>query len=82
MSTKYKIIIACLITCVATAFATVYVMNHDIFGLYTSKELICKDGVNPDEHGCCPGELYTNLWDQGPACCPTTGGDCFPPLEK
>jgi len=82
MKTKYKIIIACLITCIATAFATVYVMNHDIFGLYTSEEFICKDGVNPDEHGCCPGEIYTNMGDQGFNCCPTTGGDCFPPITK
>ena len=65
MSTKYKIIIACLITCVATAFATVYVMNHDIFGLYTSKELICKDGVtwgNIYQHGRPRIQLLSNDW--------------------
>jgi hypothetical protein len=39
------------------------------------------DGVAPDQYGCCPGETYTDMGDQGFNCCPDAGGDCFPPLE-
>ncbi|MBP5707699.1 MAG: TrbI/VirB10 family protein [Alphaproteobacteria bacterium] len=40
----------------------------------------CIDGSNPDSYGCCPGEIYTDMGDQGFNCCPDTGGDCFPPI--
>lgn len=82
MNTKYKIIIACLITCVATAFTTVYLMNHDIKSLYLSEKFMCKDNATPDKNGCCPGETYTYMDELGWNCCPDTGGDCFPPIEK
>ncbi|MBO4672553.1 MAG: hypothetical protein J5608_02795 [Alphaproteobacteria bacterium] len=39
------------------------------------------DGAAPDANGCCPGETYTDMGDQGFNCCPAGGGDCFPPLE-
>ncbi len=40
------------------------------------------DGQAPDQYGCCPGETYTELPEQGGFfCCPDGGGDCFPPLE-
>lgn len=39
------------------------------------------DGAAPDQYGCCPGETYTDMGDQGFNCCPDTGGDCFPPLD-
>ena len=39
------------------------------------------DGAAPDQYGCCPGEVYTDMGDQGFNCCPSGGGDCFPPLE-
>ncbi len=45
-------------------------------------ELECLDGAAPDKNGCCPGELYTDMGDQGYNCCPEAGGDCFPPLGK
>ena len=82
MKTKYKIIIACVITCVITAFATVYVMEHDLFGLYDAPEYMCKDNAKPDEYGCCPGETYTDMGDQGFNCCPDDYADCFPPIVK
>lgn len=41
----------------------------------------CGDGANPDANGCCPGETYTDMGDQGFNCCPDAGGDCFPPIE-
>ena len=83
MKTKYKIIIACIITCVVTAFTTVYVMNRGIASvLLNSDKIMCKDGVPPDEHGCCPGETYTDMDDLGWNCCPDSGGDCFPPIEN
>lgn len=39
------------------------------------------DGAAPDQYGCCPGETYTDMGDQGFNCCPAGGGDCFPPLD-
>ena len=39
------------------------------------------DGAAPDQYGCCPGETYTDMGDQGFNCCPDGGGDCFPPLD-
>lgn len=42
--------------------------------------ITCEGGANPDVNGCCPGETYTDMGDQGFNCCPNTGGDCFPPI--
>ena len=42
--------------------------------------ITCDGGANPDANGCCPGETYTDMGDQGFNCCPNTGGDCFPPI--
>lgn len=39
-----------------------------------------ENGTLPDENGCCPGEIYTDMGEQGFNCCPETGGDCFPPI--
>ena len=41
----------------------------------------CDNGANPDAYGCCPGETYTDMGEQGFNCCPDAGGDCFPPIE-
>ena len=40
----------------------------------------CIDGSNPDQYGCCAGEEYTDMGEDGFNCCPVTGGDCFPPI--
>ncbi len=42
---------------------------------------MCDGGEMPDKHGCCPGEIYTDMYDLGFNCCPESGGDCFPPLR-
>ena len=42
--------------------------------------ITCEGGANPDSNGCCPGETYTDMGEQGFNCCPNTGGDCFPPI--
>lgn len=42
--------------------------------------LLCLDGTAPDANGCCTGEIYTDMGEQGFNCCPETGGDCFPPM--
>lgn len=42
--------------------------------------LTCMDGSLPDANGCCAGEIYTDMGEQGFNCCPETGGDCFPPI--
>lgn len=42
--------------------------------------ITCEDGTNPDANGCCTGEIYTDMGDQGFNCCPESGGDCFPPI--
>jgi len=41
----------------------------------------CDNNMPPDAHGCCPGETYTDMGEQGFNCCPTAGGDCFPPIK-
>lgn len=42
----------------------------------------CTDGTCADDNGCCPGEVYTDMGDgMGWNCCPTSGGDCFPPMK-
>ena len=50
--------------------------------------LTCDDGNAPDENGCCPGETYTDMGESYVdedgshfACCPNSGGDCFPPIK-
>ena len=43
--------------------------------------LTCIDGTAPDANGCCTGEIYTDMGpEMGFNCCPSSGGDCFPPL--
>lgn len=42
--------------------------------------LTCEDGTPPDANGCCAGEIYTDMGEQGFNCCPEAGGDCFPPI--
>ena len=42
--------------------------------------LTCEDGNAPDANGCCTGETYTDMGEDGFNCCPDTGGDCFPPI--
>lgn len=42
--------------------------------------ITCEDGNAPDANGCCAGEIYTDMGDQGFNCCPEAGGDCFPPI--
>ena len=42
--------------------------------------LTCEDGSAPDANGCCTGETYTDMGEQGFNCCPDSGGDCFPPI--
>ena len=42
--------------------------------------ITCEGGALPDEYGCCPGEIYTDMGEQGFNCCPEAGVDCFPPI--
>lgn len=42
--------------------------------------LKCDDGTSPDADGCCTGETFTDMGEDGWNCCPDSGGDCFPPL--
>lgn len=53
--------------------------NLDSFSFGVS--LKCPDGTPTDKHGCCAGEVYTNMGDLGSNCCPESGGDCFPPIK-
>ncbi len=46
-----------------------------------SSAVTCDGGANPDSYGCCPGETYTDMGEDGFNCCPDAGGDCFPPIE-
>ena len=42
---------------------------------------LCGDGTKPNRFGCCPGETFKDLGDSVFACCPNTGGMCFPPIK-
>ena len=53
--------------------------NLDSFSFGVS--LKCPDGTPTDKHGCCAGEVYTQMGDLGSNCCPESGGDCFPPIK-
>ena len=46
----------------------------------TETVITCPDGGAPDANGCCAGEIYTDMGEQGFNCCPESGGDCFPPI--
>jgi len=81
MRTIYKIFIACILTAIVTAFTTAYIIKQHYE--YTEEtQYLCKDNASPDLNGCCPGETYTDMGDQGFNCCPIDGGDCFPPIEN
>ena len=43
-------------------------------------QILCEGDVAPDANGCCAGEIYTDMGEQGFNCCPESGGDCFPPI--
>jgi type IV secretory pathway VirB10-like protein len=43
--------------------------------------ITCDDGSAPDSNGCCAGETYTDMGEEGFNCCPDAGGDCFPPIK-
>lgn len=44
--------------------------------------ITCEGGSLPDINGCCPGETYTNMGEDGFNCCPDGGGSCFPPITN
>ena len=44
------------------------------------EQIMCEGNIAPDANGCCPGEIYTDMGEQGFNCCPESGGDCFPPI--
>jgi len=57
------------------------VTQPDVINETKSDETPCEGNGTPDEHGCCPGETYTDMGTSGFNCCPDAGGDCFPPLD-
>lgn len=42
---------------------------------------LCIDGTKPNRFGCCTDEIFKDLGNSVFACCPKTGGDCFPPIQ-
>ncbi len=42
---------------------------------------LCPDGEAPNKFGCCKGEVFKDLGNLEFACCPDSGGDCFPPMK-
>ncbi len=42
---------------------------------------LCADGTKPNKYGCCTDEIFKDLGNAVFACCPKSGGDCFPPIE-
>ncbi len=41
---------------------------------------LCGDGTTPNKYGCCGDEQFKDLGGSF-ACCPKSGGDCFPPIS-
>lgn len=50
-------------------------------GATVEEGLTCEDGSAPDLNGCCAGETFTDMGEDGWNCCPDAGGDCFPPIK-
>ena len=42
---------------------------------------LCGDGTKPNRYGCCTDETFRDMGNAQFACCPKTGGDCFPPIK-
>lgn len=42
---------------------------------------LCTDGTKPNKYGCCGKEIFKDLGNTVFACCPSDGGDCYPPIE-
>jgi len=43
---------------------------------------LCGDGTKPNKFGCCADEVFRDMGNTVFACCPRSGGDCFPPITK
>ena len=43
---------------------------------------LCSDGTKPNKFGCCADEIFKDMGNAVFACCPKSGGDCFPPITK
>lgn len=43
---------------------------------------LCGDGTKPNRYGCCADERFAEVQPTVFACCPRSGGDCFPPIQK
>lgn len=43
---------------------------------------LCGDGSKPNKYGCCGDEKFTDMGNLVFACCPASGGDCFPPITR
>ena len=56
-------------------------VDNTTTGAPTETVITCEGGALPDANGCCPGEIYTDMGEQGFNCCPEAGGDCFPPIQ-
>ena len=79
---KVKIILPCIITAVITCAATWAITKYIITKQDMSDiQTVCQNNASPDINGCCPGEEYTDMGDEGFNCCPIAGGDCFPPIK-
>ncbi len=42
---------------------------------------LCADGTKPNKFGCCGDEIFKDMGNTVFACCPKSGGDCFPPIK-
>ncbi|MBO4746236.1 MAG: hypothetical protein J5613_04185 [Alphaproteobacteria bacterium] len=78
-------VITGVVVAVVTCFTTWYFTRKHYKNIYEPEyttEITCKDGASPDINGCCPGEEFKDMGEQGFNCCPLDGGDCFPPIAK
>lgn len=42
---------------------------------------LCVDGTKPNRFGCCGDEIFKDMGNTVFACCPKSGGDCYPPIK-
>ena len=42
---------------------------------------LCADGTKPNRFGCCGDEIFKDMGNTVFACCPKSGGDCYPPIK-
>jgi len=70
-----------VVSTVVTSETTVQTISDEEFNANIAAGL-CGDGTKPNKFGCCADEVFRDMGNTVFACCPRSGGDCFPPITK